>query len=196
MLGATSTTCDAMGFLDDLYRDHGSAVEEQLSSQFGLTREQAAKVLPQAAPVILGGLKHQAQQRGPEAVEREVEQLGGGLDLSDLASVFGGGAGGVDPSTVFGSKSGQAQEALANRLGVSPEMAARLLPMLIPVVMGALAKAKAGGAGGQGAAGGIGGLLGILDQNGDGSVMDDIARMAGGAGKAGCLSAILGGGRR
>ena len=36
-------------------------------------------------------------------------------------------------------------------------------------------------------------LATILDQNGDGSIMDDLARMSGGAKSGGCLSALLGG---
>ena len=41
--------------------------------------------------------------------------------------------------------------------------------------------------------GALGGLSAILDQNGDGSIMDDLARMSGGAKSGGCLSALLGG---
>jgi hypothetical protein len=66
--------------------------------------------------------------------------------------------------------------------------------MLAPVVLGALGRAKRQGAMGAGdlasmlgqerervaaAPGGLGGLMGLLDADHDGSVVDDVARLAG-----------------
>ena len=84
-------------------------------------------------------------------------------------------------------------------MGLSPELTAKVLPMLIPVVLGALSKAgnsasqSHGSTPSGGPGGALGGLSAILDQNGDGSIMDDLARMGGGAKSGGCLSALLGG---
>lgn len=69
--------------------------------------------------------------------------------------------------------------------------------MLAPLIIGMLMKkggtAASGGTPGGGN-GGLGGLGSILDRDGDGHILDDLGGMlAGGAGKAGCLSAILGG---
>jgi hypothetical protein len=98
----------------------------------------------------------------------------------------------IDPSVIFGSQRGEAERVIAGRLGLTPEMTAKVLPMLIPVVLGALS--KAGSAPRQGGQTQGGGIASILDQNGDGSIMDDLARMSGGGAKAGgCLSALLGG---
>jgi hypothetical protein len=192
-----------MGFLDDLYRDHGRTVEDQLSNQYGLSREDAARVLPQVAPVILGGLKRRAEQQGqnPKVLEDDLLRIlrGGGAN-SPSSSPSAPQT--IDPSVIFGSKRGQAEQVIAGRMGLSPELTAKVLPMLIPVVLGALSKAgnsaspshastPSGNSGGPG--GSLGGLSTILDQNGDGSIMDDLARMSGGAKSGGCLSALLGG---
>ena len=195
-----------MGFLDDLYRDHGRTVEDQLSNQYGLSREDAARVLPQVAPVILGGLKRRAEQQGqnPKVLEDDLLRiLRGGDSHSPSSSPSSPSAPQtIDPSVIFGSKRGQAEQVIAGRMGLSPELTAKVLPMLIPVVLGALSKAgnsasqshastPSGNSGSPG--GSLGGLSAILDQNGDGSIMDDLARMSGGAKSGGCLSALLGG---
>jgi hypothetical protein len=192
-----------MGFLDDLYRDHGRTVEDQLSNQYGLSREDAARVLPQVAPVILGGLKRRAELQGqnPKVLEDDLLRIlrGGG---SNSPSSSPSAPQTIDPSVIFGTKRGQAEQVIAGRMGLSPELTAKVLPMLIPVVLGALSKAgnasspshtssPSGNSGGPG--GSLGGLSAILDQNGDGSIMDDLARMSGGAKSGGCLSALLGG---
>ena len=189
-----------MGFLDDLYRDHGRTVEDQLSNQYGLSREDAARVLPQVAPVILGGLKRRAEQQGqnPKVLEDDLLRiLRGGGSHSPSSSPSAPQT--IDPSVIFGSKRGQAEQVIAGRMGLSPELTAKVLPMLIPVVLGALSKAgnsssqSHGSSPSGGPGGALGGLSAILDQNGDGSIMDDLARMSGGAKSGGCLSALLGG---
>ena len=189
-----------MGFLDDLYRDHGRAVEDQLSNQYGLSREDAARVLPQVAPVILGGLKRRAEQQGqnPKVLDDDLLRiLRGGGASSPSSSPSAPQT--IDPSVIFGTKRGQAEQVLAGRMGLSPELTAKVLPMLIPVVLGALSKAGSSASPSHasspsgGSSGSLGGLSAILDQNGDGSIMDDLARMSGGAKSGGCLSALLGG---
>jgi hypothetical protein len=195
-----------MGFLDDLYRDHGRSVEDQLSTQYGLSREDAARVLPQVAPVILGGLKRRAEQQGqnPKVLEDDLLRIlrGGGSHSPASSPSSPPAPQTIDPSVIFGSKRGQAEQVIAGRMGLSPELTAKVLPMLIPVVLGALSKAgnsaspshastPSGNSSGPG--GSLGGLSTILDQNGDGSIMDDLARMSGGAKSGGCLSALLGG---
>ena len=192
-----------MGFLDDLYRDHGRTVEDQLSSQYGLSREDAARVLPQVAPVILGGLKRRAEQQGqnPKVLEDDLLRiLRGGSAHSPSSSPSAPSAPQtIDPSVIFGSKRSQAEQVIAGRMGLSPELTAKVLPMLIPVVLGALSKAGNASAPSHTSApsgstsGPLGGLSAILDQNGDGSIMDDLARLSGGAQSGGCLSALLGG---
>lgn len=186
-----------MGFLDDLYREHGNTVQDQMSSGYGLSREQAAQILPQVAPIILGGLKRRAEQQSPQSVEDEIVRIlrGGTASTPQGTQPQPGAQGGgmrIDPSVIFGSQRGEAERVIAGRLGLTPEMTAKVLPMLIPVVLGALS--KAGNAPRQGGQSQGGGIASILDQNGDGSIMDDLARMGGGGAKAGgCLSALLGG---
>lgn len=198
-----------MGFLDDLYRDHGRTVEDQLSNQYGLSREDAARVLPQVAPVILGGLKRRAEQQGqnPKVLEDDLLRIlrgNGSHSPSSSPSSHSSPSAPqtIDPSLIFGTKRGQAEQVIADRMGLSPELTAKVLPMLIPVVLGALSKAGSPSAQSHGSSpsgnpsgpgGTLGGLATILDQNGDGSIMDDLARMSGGAKSGGCLSALLGG---
>ncbi len=181
-----------MNLMNALLPEQSVEVERQLTSQLGLSPEQAASVLPALGPLILGILKQDLAHHGPEHVEARVQQFGA-TDFSDLGAMLrqgvdGGGAGSED---LFGGKSQQVTQQFANQLGISAATAAKIIPMVAPLILGMLMKkGKAQGAGGRG-------WISILDRDGDGSILDDIGGMVAGgrgaAGKAGCLSAILGG---
>lgn len=99
---------------------------------------------------------------------------------------------------IFGGNQGQVVQQVSNQSGLSGGQVAQILMMLAPIVMGYLGKQKQQqGVGADGLGGLLGGLLGggqaqqassgnpmfdmasgMLDRDGDGSSMDDIASMA------------------
>lgn len=185
-----------MSFLDDLYREHGRTVQNHVSTELGIDEEKAATVLPQVAPVILAGLKRRMEEQGAENMEAELSEAAAGADVDDIQSLLRQGMpqeGEADPDLggLLGGKGQEASGMLANQLGISSGAAAKLLPMLAPLIIGMLAKKGQAGGGG-----GAGGIAGILDRNGDGSILDDLGRIiGGGSGAAGVLGSVLGGGK-
>ena len=189
-----------MSFLDDLYQEHGSSVQQRVTTELGIPPDKAALALPTVAPIILAGLKRRMDQSGAAGVEAHIEDMNNN-GIPDDEEVGG----------LLGGKGREASALMANQLGISGEAAAKLIPMLAPIIMGMLMK-KGGAAGGaQGGAGGAGGgIAAILDRNGDGSILDDLGGLigkggaggllqGGAAGKSGCLGSILGalmGGRK
>lgn len=193
-----------MSILDELHTEHGQDIQQQLMSQLGLSQQQAAAVLPKLGPLILGGLKQRMDTHGEDHVQEHVQQLGA-TDFSDIGALISGGAqtGDTELGGLLGGKGAQASQLMANKLGISAGTAAKLIPMVAPLIIGMLMKKgrSAGGASpGTGAGGGgLGGLGRILDRDGDGSILDDLGGLFGGGGqgglasKAGCLSSLLGG---
>jgi hypothetical protein len=186
-----------MGFLDDLYQEHGQSVQQRVSTELGIPPDKAARALPTVAPIILAGLKREMEKSGPAGVETRIQDLNNN-GIPDDQEVGG----------LLGGKGKEASTLMANQLGISGEAAAKLIPMLAPIIIGMLMKKGGGAASGQGGAGGAGGGLGgiasILDRNGDGSILDDLSGLiskggvgdlmaTGGANKSGCLGSILGG---
>lgn len=184
-----------MGFLDDLYQEHGPSVQQRVSTELGIPPDKAARVLPTVAPIILAGLKREMDKSGPAGVESRIQDMNhnGIPDDEEVGGLLGG-------------KGKEASVLMANQLGISGGAAAKLIPMLAPIIIGMLMK-KGGAAGGAAAAGkaggGLGGMAAILDRNGDGSILDDLAGLVakggvgdllkgGAAGKSGCLGTILG----
>ena len=167
-----------MSFLSDLYRDHGNDVQQHLSDQLGLTPEQAAAVLPKVAPLILGGIKQRMDTHGAGHVEEHVNRVGA-PDLSDIGALLRGGGEAHDDDLggLLGGQGPQTSQMLGQQLGISAGTAAKLIPMVAPLIIGLLMKkgSQAQSSGGGSVMDGIGGLLG------------------GGAGKSGCLSSLLGG---
>ncbi|MDB6071420.1 MAG: uncharacterized protein JWL81_2591 [Verrucomicrobiales bacterium] len=188
-----------MGFLDDLYQEHGSSVQQRVSSELGIPADKAARALPTVAPIILAGLKREMDKGGPGHIEAHLEDLNknGIPDDEEVGGLLGG-------------KGKEASALMASQLGISSAAASKLIPMLAPLIIGMLMKKGGGGAasgaGGAAAGGGggaLGGLASILDRNGDGSILDDLSGLiakggvgdllaGGGASKSGCLGSILG----
>lgn len=182
-----------MNILHELQQSHGPAIQQQLMQQLGLNAQQAAGALEKAGPLILGALKRQKDTHGEDHLQGQLQQFGS-VDLSAPGAATGRAAG---LGALFGGKEQQVSQHLAQHLGISPGIALKLLPLLAPFIIGMLKKKGAGlpgGTPGSGGSGGLGGLSSILDRDGDGQILDDIGGLlAGGASKAGCLSALLGG---
>jgi hypothetical protein len=162
--------------IDDILKQTGGL--SSIARELGLDESQAASGAAALLPAILGGLQQPAAQAAQAA-------QGGGAagGLGGLAGVLGqlGGGGLMDevlahaPTDVsrgndllghiFGSKDTSravAQQA-AGTSGVDPALLRRMLPMLVMLVGGYLARQHAAtGAGAAGGGGGLGGLLGGL----------------------------------
>lgn len=192
--GLRMSLLNGMGFLDELMSEMGGPVAEQLGKRDGLNETQSRGMLEALAPVILGGLKRK-QQEGVD-VEDLVSGLGAKEDsLDDLGGFFDGasnfdvGAGGV-----LGPDQGeQAIGAISKKTGVGADMARKVLPMLIPVVMAFLMRK---GQQDRNTPDRKSGMGAILDRDGDGGILDDIVGMvlagqAGKKGRGGLLGMIL-----
>ncbi len=195
-------------FYDELQDSLGGGVAEQLQSKFGLKPEQAKGALEAAGPLILGGLKRQADEGGETRVGELLNQHADAGALDDLGGYFDKqDEGALDASLggILGDRGGEAGQLMDQKLGLSAGMGAKLIPMLAPLILGALMKKGGGSDGGGGGGGGMGMIGGLLDKDGDGNILDDLGGMlfkggvgsaAGGAGKSGCLGMLLGGGKR
>jgi hypothetical protein len=128
------------------------------------------------------------------------QQSGGGMLGSILGSVLGGGAPASPAQNgvgilghILGNRQDVAAQAVSQQSGLNIGSVMKLLPILAPIVMQVLGRAKSqsglgvqdlpnvlGNSANQGAQqSGMMGMLGsILDRDGDGSMMDDILGMA------------------
>lgn len=190
---------------DLLGQQQGSQAVDQISQQVGAQPSLVNSAIQMALPAILGGLANNASTpQGAESLNNALERdhNGGGIlgNLGGLGSLIFGGqqtpqtnAGGI-LGHILGGSQGQVAQQVSNQTGLNTGQVAQILMMLAPIVMGYLGKQKqeqnldAGGLAGwlggqqqqiQQQAPQSGGFLGnMLDRDGDGSSMDDIASMA------------------
>jgi hypothetical protein len=179
----------------------GDAVD-RISQQIGADRDTTAGAISGALPMLIGALsKNAARPEGAQALAGALDRDHDGSVLDDLGGFLGGGgAAGLGAGIlghVLGGKQSAAAEGLSGLSGLDKGSAGQLLAILAPIVLGALGRQKrsqgldSGGLASwlgkqdtrarQQAPSGVGGLLGgLLDQDGDGSVMDDVAQMGAG----------------
>jgi len=190
-----------MSLLTELLSEHGGELAGALKSQIGLDDNQAQGAIESITPMVLNGLKQQQDQGGADAVSGLLSSIGGdqaeGLlgNLGGLGSLLGG-----NPlESLLGGNSGQdaATNALGQKLGIGGDKAGSAMAMLAPVIMGFLQKKGREDAATPDQATGI---TAILDRDGDGNALDDIAGMilnkGGGGGMLGnIVGGLLGGGK-
>jgi len=207
------------GILDLLQGPMGKMLIDGAGKQLGMGEAKAGSAIQSALPLILGAMKNNTSS--PEGAEGLLKALGndnhGGGILDNLGSILGGG--GIDEDVlqdgagilghVFGGKEENVAQAVSKSSGVDLGQAMNILKVAAPFIMGYLGKEKRSqGISDQNGIGDLlGGLLGggekesqsmvnrLLDADGDGSIIDDVAGMllsSGGKKKSG-LGGLLGG---
>jgi hypothetical protein len=159
--------------LEDFMGSMGSQVTDQLASNLGIDKGIAGAVIPQVLPMILGGLKKQKDERGgAERVDHILNKYGSSSVLEDIGGLFSSKAQDSNPDPALGGLLGNAGVEASNLFGkqfnLDSGTAAKIIPMLAPVVLGFLTKKRDDGAGSSG-------IASLLDVDGDGSVLDDVA---------------------
>jgi hypothetical protein len=188
----------------------GSSQLGQIQDQLGLDEGTTKKAVPAAVGTLLGALAKNAQSTsGAEALLGALAKDHDGSILDNLGGLLGGSQGLSAGNSILkhalGGNRSSVENGLGQSLGVRQDQIGQLLAMLAPVIMGALGKARkqqgfdAGtlartlgqerGNLQQKMPSGLGGLGGLFDADGDGEVIDDIAKKVGG----GLLKKLFGG---
>ena len=204
------------GLLDLLKSPMGKQLISGVAGQTGQPENKTADVLSMAMPLLLGAMKKNVSSpQGAEGLMSALSSKHDGSILDNLGGLFGGG---VDDSVmndgagilshVFGGKQPQVENALSQKSGMDAGSIANILKIAAPIVMGFLGKQKAQSnvSDANGLNSLLGGMLGgqpqqnqslittLLDADGDGSILDDVAGMVmGGGKKKGGLGGLLGG---
>ncbi|MDO1514647.1 DUF937 domain-containing protein [Maribacter confluentis] len=204
------------GLLDLLNSPMGKQLISGVAGQTNQPESKTADVLSMAMPLILGAMKKNVSS--PEGAQGLMSALSGkhnGGILDNLGGLFDGG---VDDNViqdgagilghVFGNKQPQVENALSQKSGLDAGSIAQILKIAAPIVMGYLGKqtAQSNVSDSSGMNALLGSMLGgqpqenqslittLLDADGDGSILDDVAGMVMGSNKKqGGLGGLLGG---
>jgi len=205
------------GLLDLLNSPMGKQLISGVAGQTGQSENKTSDVLSMAMPLILGAMKKNVSSpQGAQGLMSALSNKHDGSILDNLGDLFGGG---VDDNVmndgagilghVFGGAQPQVESALSQKSGMDMGSIGSILKIAAPIVMGMLGKQtrqnNVQDASGMNNL--LGGLLGgqpqqnqslittLLDADGDGSILDDVAGMVMGGGqqKKGGLGGLLGG---
>ena len=182
-------------FISEFMKSLGPEVSKQMAGSLGIKQNDVMKMIPQVAPLILGGLKRQKDERGgPERVDHILNKYGSADVLGDIGGLFEafmGGQRSADPQLggLLGESGNQATNLLSQQFKLDGSTASKIIPMLAPLILGFLTQKRDT----QGA--GSSGIAALLDQDGDGSILDDVAGflLSGGGGQKGGGGGLLGG---
>ncbi|NJX16275.1 DUF937 domain-containing protein [Tamlana crocina] len=206
------------GILDLLNSDLGKTIISGVSGSTGTDETRTSSVLTMALPVLMKAMERNAST--PQGAEGLMGALMNskhdGSIINNIGGLF---SGGVDDavkndgdkilSHVLGTKKQGIEKIIGEKSGVSAGDVGNILKVAAPILMGVLGKqARQNNVSTPNDLGGLlGGLLGgnsakeeqsflekILDADGDGSVVDDVAGMVlGNAKNKGGLGGLLGG---
>ncbi|MDH3224493.1 MAG: DUF937 domain-containing protein, partial [Gemmatimonadota bacterium] len=183
------------GLLDQLAGQLSGDALESLSSTIGADQKQTQSAMAAALPLLLGALaKNAAKPKGAEALDKALardhdgsifDNLSGALrspNLEDGQGIL---------KHVLGGRRDQVESSLSKASGLGGDQVTKMLATLAPLVLGSLGRAKRSSGMGvedlsnmlneernamESKEPALGGLLrGLLDRDGDGSILDDLA---------------------
>lgn len=191
---------ESSSILESLRNELSPATIQQISRQLGADPGAVSKATTLALPVLLGGLSRNASNpQGAADLDQALNAHDGSI-LGNLGGMLGGGGGsggigGAILGHIFGAKRGPVEAGVGQASGLNGQQVGQLLMMLAPIVMGVLGRMKQRGgidaqqlpqvleqgrSEAERQAPESTGLSAILDRNNDGSIVDDIAGLAGG----------------
>lgn len=188
-----------MNLMDILQGQLSDEMVGQLSEHIGAEPQQTAQAANGVFATLLGGLANNASSEGGlSALGSALDRDHDGSMLDDLAGMVGGmlmNSGGADNRAtngmgILGHILGDRQEAAAEQIGQSSGLNAsqvmKLLPILAPIVMSVLGKAKNSGGLDLGSLAGVlmGGAQQAQQQPGMGDLLGNV------------LGSVLGGGQQ
>jgi hypothetical protein len=179
-----------MNILDAILQAQGGSAVRQLGSQVGLAPDQTTAALSALVPALAAGFQRNLQSQG--GFDSLISALASGNhgQYIDNPAALGDRATVEDGNGILGHLLGSkdVSRAVASRAaaqtGISPDVLRQLLPLAATLMMGALAKQSGSASSITRGAGGAGGgivamLTPLLDQNRDGSIIDDVTGMIG-----------------
>ena len=206
------------GILDLLNSDLGQQVISGVSGATGNDSNKTSSVLTMALPVLMKAMERNASTpQGAEGLMGALDKKHDGSILNNLGDLFGGGVnddvvndGSKILSHVLGNKQRGVEQVIGQKSGLDAGAVGNILKVAAPILMGILGKQKReqNVSTSSDISGLLGGLLGgndakneqgfleqILDADGDGSVVDDVAGMFLGGNKkeSGGIGGLLGG---
>lgn len=203
------------GILDLLNGPMGQQIINGVSKQTNQSADKTSNLLSMALPVLMGAMNKNAQTpEGAQGLMGALSKHAGGGLLENLGGFFDGG---VDDSVqqegqgilghLLGGKQPAVENALSQQSGVDVGSVSNILKVAAPLLMNMVGKQSkdAGVSDTNGLSSLLGNLTGgsnntgsqsiltsLLDADGDGSIIDDVAGMAMGQKKGG-IGGLLGG---
>ena len=205
------------GILDLLNSDLGKSIISGVSSATGTDQSKTSSVLTMALPVLMKAMeRNAATPEGAQGLLGALNNKHNGSILDNLGGLFDGG---IDEDVktdgdkilghILGQKKQGLEQIIGQKAGLDVSSVDNILKVAAPILMGVLGQqAKQNNVSSQGDISNlIAGLLGgndtqneqsflenILDADGDGSIVDDVAGMVlGASNKKGGLGGLLGG---
>lgn len=171
----------------------------QISRQLGTDQGTAGKAIGAALPLLVGALARNASRSdGAQSLAGALDRDHDGSVLDDLSGFLANpdaGSGDGILRHTLGPKRRAVEQELGRQTGLDVDAITKLLPILAPLVMGALGREKRRGqldiagltsmlAGererAETASSSLGGLAMILDADSDGDISDDVTKMGAG----------------
>jgi hypothetical protein len=180
------------GIMDLINSDLGKQIIGSITQQTGISEQQAGSVVANGLPEILGKLQQNNDSDGGGLLGALLGGKHDGSILDNVGGYLNGGNfddGGKILGHVFGNDTASVENSLSEKTGVSSSIISKILPMLMPIIMGYLGKQVSNG--GVSDSGGLGSILGsvlgggnqqggssmggniltsMLDQDGDGQL--------------------------
>ena len=179
-----------MNILESIINAQNGAAVKQVGSQVGLAPDQTNAALAALVPALAAGFQRNMQNQG--GLDSLLSALNSGShgQYIDNPAILGQQTAVDDGNGILGHLLGskEVSREVANRAsaqtGINPAILKQLLPLAATLMMGALSKqsgpASSFGAPLGGSGGGIASMLTpLLDQNRDGSIMDDVTSLIG-----------------
>ena len=152
-------------------------VTPAMSQELKVEESKAAQVLPLVAPLVISGMKRMLSGEGGldqltslldnDAVDDDMDDVSGAVHRyaakpeADSDVNLGG---------ILGAAGGSVVETLGKHLGLNAQQSTQALVTIAPLVLSFLSKKRS-------QTGGVSGLASLLDQDGDGNLLDDVGGM-------------------